>query len=200
MPPKKRSTSANLAEEDSGSPEQEDPDDPPGSQSRAITPEKASGQETEENRISRSPSRSEIAQEGAPNLGHSLQRLVQGKTFQRLPRQTKVDLILDLIGQSDEKLLETEAQTLHVPKERSGIKAPPIGGNPRRATAADIPPRPRMVAPHLLEEVDARADADRFDQAQRMAGEIPSLYNLTPKQESVRSSLDLEGIRHPGAL
>jgi hypothetical protein len=126
--------------------------------------------------------------------------LVQGKTFQRLPRQTKVDLILDLIGQSDEKLLETEEQTVHVPKERSGIKAPPIGGNPRRAMAADIPSRPRMVAPHLLEEVDARADADRFDRARRMAGEIPSLYNPTPKQESVRSSLDLEGIRHPGAL
>ena len=52
MPAKKRSTSANLAEDDSGSPEQEDPDDPPGSQSRAITPEKASGQETEENHIS----------------------------------------------------------------------------------------------------------------------------------------------------
>src|ERR1700716_3466538 len=180
MPAKKRSTSANVAEDDSGSPEQEDPDDPPGSQSRAITPEKTSGQETEESRISRSPSRSEIAQEGAPNLGHSLQRLVQGKMFQRLPRQTKVDLILDLIGQGDEKLLETGEQTIHVSKERSGIKAPPIGGNPRRTTAADIPSRPRMVAPHLLEEVDACANADRFDRARRMAGEIPSLYNPTP--------------------
>src|SRR3981081_1433332 len=134
MPAKKRSTSANLVEDDSGSPELEDPDDPPGSQSRAITPEKTSGQETEENRISQSPSRSEIAQEGAPNLGHSLQRLVQGQTFQRLPRQAKVALIVDLIGQSDEKHLETEVQTVHVPKERSGIKPPPIGGNPCRVT------------------------------------------------------------------
>ena len=72
MPAKKRSTSANLAEDDSGSPELEDPDDPPGSQTQATTPEKPSGQETEENHVSQSPSRSETAQEGAPTLERSV--------------------------------------------------------------------------------------------------------------------------------
>ena len=132
MPAKKRSTSANLAEDDSGSPELEDPDDPPGSQTQAITPEKTSGQETEEYRVSRSPSRSETAQEGAPTLERSLQRLLQGKTFKCLPRHTRADLILDLLGQDDEKLIETDEQTAHAPKEQGGIKAPPIGGNPHR--------------------------------------------------------------------
>jgi hypothetical protein len=51
MPVKKRSTTANMAEDESGSPELDDPDDPPGSQIQAIMPEKTSGQETEESRI-----------------------------------------------------------------------------------------------------------------------------------------------------
>ena len=200
MPAKKRTTSANLAEDDSGSPELENPDDPPGSQTQAIMPEKTSGQETEENRISRSPSRSETAQEGAPTLERSLQRLLQGKMFKRLPRNTRADLILDLLGQDDEKLIETDEQTVHVPKERGGIKAPPIGGNPHRATAAGIPSRPRMVAPHLLNKVDLHANTDRFDRARRMASETLLLFIPTPNQESARSSPDLDGNYHPGVL
>jgi hypothetical protein len=126
--------------------------------------------------------------------------LLQGKTFKRLPRHTRADLILDLLGQDDEKLIETDEQTAHAPKEQGGIKAPPIGGNPRRAAAAGIPSRPRMVAPHLLDEVDLRANTDRFDRARRMASETPSLFIPTPNQESVRSSPDLEGNSHSGAL
>ena len=200
MPAKKRTTSANLAEDESGSPELDNPDDPPGSQTQATTPEKTSGQETEEYRISRSPSRSETAQEGAPTLERSLQRLLQGKTFKRLPRHMRADLILDLLGQDDEKLLETEEQTVHVPRERDGIKAPPIGGNPHRTAAAGIPSRSRMVSPHLLDEVDARANIDRFDRARRMASEQPSLFNLSLNQGMALPSPDLEGHSHPGVL
>ena len=133
-------------------------------------------------------------------MERSLQRLLQGKTFKCLPRHMRAELILDLLGQDEEKLLKTEEQSVHAPKERDAIKAPPIGGNPHRAVVVDIPSRPRMVAPHLLEEIDVRANTDRFDRAQRMASETPSLVHPTPSQESACSSPDLDSHSHPGAL
>ena len=96
-------------------------------------------------------------------MERSLQHLLQGKTFKRLPRHMRAELILDLLGQDEEKLLKTEEQPVHALKERDVIKAPPIGGNPRCAVVVDIPSRPRMVAPHLLEEIDICANTDQFD-------------------------------------
>jgi hypothetical protein len=91
-------------------------------------------------------------------MEYRLQCVLQGKAFKHLPHSVRAELILGLLGRDDEQLFETEEQNVTVPKERDGIKAPLIGGNPCGAAAAGtILSRPRTVAPHLLHEEDFRA-------------------------------------------